>query len=1030
MPEDWQLRIAKENEHLRPGPDCAPDEALARMASGTEEGWMEHVISCDWCGERLRLLVESRNDALSREDQDLLTRVSPERPRVVPLVRRRVVRWGIGLAASLLLCAGAAWWFWQQSPQRAEGLLAEAYSEERSFAWQLPGRHWRDATLERGTGSRSLSLLEAEALLKRRENRAAESAYWLDLKGRAEMIGWQPEAAVKDLTQALALAPNSEEILTDLGVAYALRAEATGGNSDYPKSVNELTRALEIKDTPRARFNRALTFEKLGMVDQAIDDLQKYIGKEKDAAWRQEAQKRLRGLSDLRERRSGMLKTTPWSDVALEFAAIEWLAGDRATAAKVGDQLERVYGDTWLRDAEREPVDSKLLLRAAATGSAGTAAESLEASKAAAEEYGRRGAKAHEFRARLAMTFALNRLSESQACVREARVLIDRLGGMHYHWIRIMARMYLGSCLDMAGEPGPALDAYQTALAEARRCHMEGLELRAVGVIVNARTDGGDIWAAWQENRDAVLRLAGTAYSPNRLQQCLVNYSASAERRGWLAASAVFMIAAADVVAATGNRPTEAACRSSAASLAWKAGLVADAVRQSARSRELFGSLPPSKTRTLYLNSVALLEADSLVERGQAAKALRLLVPLEESVQLSQEKWQWEWLMGATLLRLRRPDEAAAHLMGAVKENEARVASLAEKSDRNQARREAQAAYRELARWHIERGEPDAALKTWMTAYSVSRPPNLIFLALEDGYACWEARGQAISYVRLRLSQRAVGERIRQLVESARTPATRIEDIRRRGRELYREILEPLGPQPREITILPDGNLASLPFALLVDEAGKWLASSHAIAVASDQSAATKIGRGSAVIAGNAISREGLPAIGEFAREEKAVRSVARDAVVLTGGNVTMARVSEALQGTELFHFVGHGFESAGAGGLFLSDGALTSESIRHLKLTRCRLAVLSACSTAAGESDGITNGNSLVRALLDAGAQSVAASFWPVESEATARLMEKFYAALGESAPAAALERASLAVSADSQYGHPYYWAAFQIYE
>ena len=118
---------------------------------------------------------------------------------------------------------------------------------------------------------------------------------------------------------------------------------------------------------------------------------------------------------------------------------------------------------------------------------------------------------------------------------------------------------------------------------------------------------------------------------------------------------------------------------------------------------------------------------------------------------------------------------------------------------------------------------------------------------------------------------------------------------------------------------------------------------------------------------------------------------------------------------------------NAGAG----DDGRLEVHEVFGLDLN-ARLVVLSACQTAlgAGALADVPAGDDwvgLVRAFLFGGAQSVVGTLWPVEDRATARIVERFYAAysLGV-APAAALARAQRASLRDSETAHPFFWAAF----
>ena len=70
----------------------------------------------------------------------------------------------------------------------------------------------------------------------------------------------------------------------------------------------------------------------------------------------------------------------------------------------------------------------------------------------------------------------------------------------------------------------------------------------------------------------------------------------------------------------------------------------------------------------------------------------------------------------------------------------------------------------------------------------------------------------------------------------------------------------------------------------------------------------------------------------------------------------------------------------------------LTAEEIATLDLSRCKLAVLSACDTHVGERRAGQGVASLQKALQMARARSVITSLWRVPDEATKELMLAFY--------------------------------------
>jgi CHAT domain-containing protein len=88
-------------------------------------------------------------------------------------------------------------------------------------------------------------------------------------------------------------------------------------------------------------------------------------------------------------------------------------------------------------------------------------------------------------------------------------------------------------------------------------------------------------------------------------------------------------------------------------------------------------------------------------------------------------------------------------------------------------------------------------------------------------------------------------------------------------------------------------------------------------------------------------------------------------------------------------------------------------------------LAVLSSCQSAVAGALVGGEAVSLARTLLRRGIQSVVASLWPVDDEATAFLMGAFYFNR-ELGTARALMSAMDMTRQQPQWAHPYFWAGF----
>lgn len=153
-----------------------------------------------------------------------------------------------------------------------------------------------------------------------------------------------------------------------------------------------------------------------------------------------------------------------------------------------------------------------------------------------------------------------------------------------------------------------------------------------------------------------------------------------------------------------------------------------------------------------------------------------------------------------------------------------------------------------------------------------------------------------------------------------------------------------------------------------------------------------------------------------------------------TGPDATAERLASAgLEQFRILHFATHAVMDPTRPALseiVLSSGSrLRSMDVYNLNL-RADLVVLSACRSAAGADAPAEGLLSLTRGFLYAGARRVLATLWDVDDEASAKLMERFYAGfLGRGRPAPeALREAQRSLAGEVRYANPYYWAAYVL--
>jgi CHAT domain-containing protein/Tfp pilus assembly protein PilF len=268
-------------------------------------------------------------------------------------------------------------------------------------------------------------------------------------------------------------------------------------------------------------------------------------------------------------------------------------------------------------------------------------------------------------------------------------------------------------------------------------------------------------------------------------------------------------------------------------------------------------------------------------------------------------------------------------------------------------------------------------------------------------------------------------------------------------RALYTLLIAPivqwLPPPTSKKTVLfvPHGAIAFVPFAALENSRGVPLVEHYTIATAPAISIYryTAEKRRTGVATSALIVSDPLPPAGSRLERlpgsryegSRVARRLGSGALLLNGSSATEAAVKERAGNRHILHFATHGLISSVrpvASSLVLAQGAgedgyLRVDEIFSLNLS-ADLVVLSGCSTGLGRltGDGMFG---LTRAFIYAGTPTVVVTNWDVTDQATAFLVDQFYAGLAKrltkAQALAAAQRASR-----RRFPHPALWAAFTL--
>ncbi len=315
----------------------------------------------------------------------------------------------------------------------------------------------------------------------------------------------------------------------------------------------------------------------------------------------------------------------------------------------------------------------------------------------------------------------------------------------------------------------------------------------------------------------------------------------------------------------------------------------------------------------------------------------------------------------------------------------------------------------------------------------------LQFHALADRLAVWVLARDSVRAVMIPLGRAQLATAVdafRQSVSEGRPTAIELAD------KLGASLISPLGLASGErLIVVPHGPLHYLPFqALRVD--GAYLIERHRIALVPSMSIAAQL------VSRPANSTARVVAFGNPKVEPKddlpgAEREVAQIAAIFKGttrfmqAEATKTRFRQEAPEARVLHVAAHAqadrIDPLRSRILLANEDQkqnfLDASEVLAIDLSKVALVTLSACESALGR---VANGDEVLgfpRSFLSAGADSMIASLWLVNDNATALLMEVVYRRLSEGADLqTAMQSGQLAVLKTPKFARPFFWAPFNL--
>jgi CHAT domain-containing protein len=247
--------------------------------------------------------------------------------------------------------------------------------------------------------------------------------------------------------------------------------------------------------------------------------------------------------------------------------------------------------------------------------------------------------------------------------------------------------------------------------------------------------------------------------------------------------------------------------------------------------------------------------------------------------------------------------------------------------------------------------------------------------------------------------------------------------------------------RPRELIVVPDRFLQSVPYAALWDgRSSSYLVEHSAIRIVPRASLLTGTAsrtidpHGSALVVGDPrVSSMSTARLAAAAAEAKSVAGTYRRSSLLSGADATRQAFIDAAAAANVIHFGGHGTAADGGALLFAGQepDRLYAADIATLKLQNVDLVVLAACDSFVGRREHVEWTPTLAHSFLAAGVPSVAGTLWPIRDRASTELFATFHRHIATGvAPAEALRQAQLTMidSSDHRSSNPSAWAGVEL--
>jgi CHAT domain-containing protein len=1049
---------------------------------------LEHAADCPACGtlladlhvgelggtgeqnsEPLRIQQALRSNTLAwkREMLDRIAHDMGERPKrrlrlQLPRISFAMYGWAAAAAAVVVVGLGVWWNTSRNTPEAAFRLIAEAYTEQRPFELRIDGAGYAAYEPKRGAAaSPTLPLLEAQRLIAQKEH--SGNTAWLRAKARAELLEWHYGAAIDALREVQETEPDNPMVLGDLGIAYLQRAEIEMRPQDIAQAIGYLDKALiTAPSDPVLHYNLALAYERQRTPGQAVEEWNRFLKVEPSGSWADDAREHLKKLNERLKQQAERVQVPDSSEDAITALASAAFQPTRSLDPnKIAADLAANYKDPWLQDflsarSSASAGPTRLLQAAVKAFARGESSEAEARAREAAESFRRiKNAPGAAFSA-FEQAYGFQRLSDRKNCLDVAQAAIPAAQQYGYSWLEVQLRMTTAACYMMNNDMDRADRALVRAQERAERSGFKALTLRSMVFRAELLRQMGSYREAMKLDSEGLRRYWSGVGTPTLAFQFYYEMGMSAAGLRHMRAASALLGEGVRLAAVLPDRYVEAMARARYADVLIEDGRQQEAGKQFDLSKAALKGITESEASRLYVSYAELARA-RLEGLNRPAEGLQRLNEMESKLSAVRnaavEALLWR-VKSELLTKAGRLEESNDALRRILLLSDSAHAAPARIGDPTELGREVSQAVSLLADRFLQQGDAAEAWRIW-TRYnpcfrteSAPGAVRLLYADLPSGPAVLISDASGIRGKSLSISSPALQRLALNFSRAlaSREPMDRIVSL---GQRLYAQLIAPLEPTlvpTGTLQIAADGDLASIPFTALVSPDGHWLADQYRVVYSppfagAPQTVPPALTRRSRVLAvgyGQAshVFQSVLPSV-PVEGDMRAVASALPNNHVLQSMEATLPSLLAALPGAGIFHFSGHAVVTAGDAALVLAGGGaddserlMWASRIPPQALRSCQLVMLAACSTGRAPSEDNDPSSAMARAFLLTGVPQVIASRWDVDTRAASALVAQFYRAVGEGASAEeALARSTKQLRSQSDFAHPYYWAAFDLF-